>query len=169
MASPTLRAPPAASWPSLVAWLLACAAAGAIGAFASIEAKTFYAELARPAWAPPAGVFGPVWTVLYALMGVAAWLVWREREAPSRNAALTLFVVQLAVNALWSWLFFAWHRGALAFLDILVLLVLIVATLAAFWRIRPLAGALLLPYLGWVGFATALCYRVWQDNPAALG
>lgn len=157
------------AWPSLIAWLAVCAAVGAVGALASIDARAFYAELAKPSWAPPAGVFGPVWTVLYALMAVAAWLVGRERTAPSRNAALVLFVVQLAVNALWSWLFFAWHRGALAFGDILVLLVLIVATLAAFWRVRPLAGALLLPYLAWVGFATALCYRVWQDNPATLG
>lgn len=158
-----------APWGSLIGWLALCAAAGAIGAFASVDAREFYATLDQPAWAPPAGVFGPVWTTLYALMGVAAWLVWRERDAPTRNAALVLFVVQLAVNALWSWLFFAWHRGAFAFLDILVLLVLIVATLASFWKIRPLAGALLLPYLAWVGFATALCYRVWQDNPGKLG
>jgi tryptophan-rich sensory protein len=117
----------------------------------------------------PAAVFGPVWTVLYALMGVAAWLVWRERAAPGRRRALVLFVAQLAVNALWSWLFFAWHRGGLAFADIALLIVLVAATIAAFWRIRTLAGALLLPYLGWILFAAGLAYRVWQDNPALLG
>jgi tryptophan-rich sensory protein len=77
--------------------------------------------------------------------------------------------VQLALNALWSWLFFGWHRGALAFADILVLWTLIVATSVAFWRIKPLAGVLLVPYLLWVSFASALNYAVWQLNPQVLG
>jgi tryptophan-rich sensory protein len=77
--------------------------------------------------------------------------------------------VQLALNALWSWLFFGWHHGALAFADILVLLVLIVATLVAFWRISRLAGALLIPYFLWVSFASALNYSVWQLKPQVLG
>jgi tryptophan-rich sensory protein len=93
----------------------------------------------------------------------------RQRDDVDRNGALVLFVAQLAINALWSWLFFAWHRGALAFADIVVLLVLIAGTIALFWRVRPLAGALLVPYFAWVAFATALCYRVWQDNPRMLG
>jgi tryptophan-rich sensory protein len=80
-----------------------------------------------------------------------------------------LFLVQLALNALWSWLFFAWHRGALAFDDIVVLLVLVAATTLAYWRLRPLAGALLVPYLLWVGFACALNFAVWRLNPQALG
>ena len=158
-----------ASWGALVAWLAVAAAAAVVGGIASLDAPTFYARLARPSWAPPAGAFGPVWTMLYASMGVAAWLVWRERAAPGRRRALVLFVVQLAVNALWSWLFFAWHRGALAFADIVLLVGLVSATIVAFWRIRPLAGALLLPYLAWILFAAALAYRVWQDNPALLG
>lgn len=151
------------------AWLAVCFAAAAIGAAASIQASSFYLSLARPSWAPPASVFGPVWTVLYAAMAVAAWLVWREGGFRRARPALTLFLVQLALNALWSWLFFAWHRGAAAFGDIVLLWVLIVATLIAFWRIRPLAGALLVPYLLWVSFATALSYSVWQLNPQALG
>lgn len=153
----------------LVAWLGVCFAAAAIGAAASIRAGTFYAGLVRPEWAPPASVFGPVWTALYALMGVAAWLAWRAGGLAAARTALTLFVAQLAVNALWSWLFFAWHRGALAFADIVLLWILIVATLVAFWRIRPLAGALLVPYLAWVSFAAALNYAVWQANPQVLG
>ena len=160
---------PSASWGALAAWLGVAAAAAVAGAIASQDAAAFYQRLVRPSWAPPAAVFGPVWTILYVLMGVAAWLVWRERTAPGRRGALVLFTAQLAVNALWSWLFFAWHRGALAFADILLLIVLVVATIAAFWRSRPLAGALLLPYLGWIVFAAALAYRVWQDNPALLG
>ena len=155
-------------WLALAGWLLLTAAAGALGALASIDARDFYASLERPGWAPPAGVFGPVWTLLYLLMAVAAWLVWRERGFARARGALGLFIVQLGANALWSWLFFAWHRGAWAFADILVLLVLIVATLVAFWRIRKVAAVLLIPYLLWVMFATALNYSVWQLNPRLL-
>jgi tryptophan-rich sensory protein len=143
--------------------------AAALGGAASIEAGPFYGQLARPDWAPPAAIFGPVWTVLYLLMGVAAWLVWQVGGWRAARAALTLFLVQLAFNALWSWLFFGWHLGALAFVDILLLWALIVATLVSFWRIRPLAGGLLAPYLLWVSFAAALNYSVWRLNPQLLG
>lgn len=101
-------------------------------------------------------------------MGVAAWLVWRMDGFRAARTALTLFLVQLAANALWTWLFFAWHRGGLAFADIVLLWTLIVATLIAFWRIRPMAAALLVPYLAWVSFAAALNYTVWQMNPQTL-
>lgn len=153
----------------LVAWLLVCFIAAAVGGAASIQAGPFYTQLLRPAWAPPAAVFGPVWTVLYVLMGIAAWQVWRVDGFRAAKSALTLFLVQLALNALWSWLFFGWHRGALAFADIVLLLALILATLFAFWRIKPLAGALIVPYLLWVTFALALNYSVWQLNPRVLG
>jgi tryptophan-rich sensory protein len=153
----------------LVAWLITTVIAAGIGGAASIEAGPFYTQLVRPEWAPPSSVFGPVWTVLYALMGIAAWLVWRVAGFRAAKTALTLFLVQLALNALWSWLFFAWQRGALAFADILLLWALIVATLLAFWRIRPWAGALLVPYLVWVSFASALNCSVWQLNPQILG
>jgi benzodiazapine receptor len=152
----------------LVGWLAVVFVAAAVGAAASIEASSFYAQLVRPAWAPPASAFGPVWSVLYLLMGVAAWLVWRERSASHRGIALTLFVAQLCANALWSWLFFAWRKGAFAFVEVLVLLALIAATIAAFWRISRLAGALMLPYLAWVCLASALTWSVWQDNPEVL-
>lgn len=153
----------------LVAWLIVSFIAAAIGGAASIQAGPFYTQLVRPEWAPPSSIFGPVWTVLYALMGIAAWLVWRAGDFRATKFPLTLFLVQLALNALWSWLFFGWHHGALAFADILLLWALIVATLIAFWRIRRLAGALLFPYLLWVSFASALNYSVWQLNPQVLG
>jgi tryptophan-rich sensory protein len=153
----------------LIAWLAACFAAAAIGGIASIQAASFYAELVRPEWAPPATWFGPVWTVLYTLMGIAAWLVWRVGGFRAARSALTVFLVQLALNALWSWLFFRWMLGALAFVEIVLLWLLIVATLAGFWRISRAAGALLVPYLLWVGFATALSWSVWRLNPGALG
>lgn len=147
-------------------WLLVAFAAAAVGAIASVDAASFYARLAKPSWAPPGWVFGPVWTTLYALMGIAAWLVWR---APgSRRAALGLFVAQLAANALWSWLFFAWHRGALAAVEVLLLLGLIAATVMAFWRVSRLAALLMLPYLLWVGFASVLTWTVWRSNPGLL-
>jgi len=153
----------------LLGWLLVTFVAAAIGAIASIEARSFYLDLVRPSWAPPAGVFGPVWSVLYTLIGIAAWRVWRHGGFQAQRGALTLFLVQLTLNALWSWLFFAWHRGALAFVDIVLLLASIVATLIAFWRADRLGGALLLPYLAWVGFASALNFSVWQLNPQLLG
>jgi benzodiazapine receptor len=153
----------------LIGWFIVSFAASAVGAVASIQAKSFYSQLAQPAWAPPAFLFGPVWTVLYALMAIAAWLVWRSGGLHTNRIALSLFLVQLALNALWSWLFFAWQLGALAFVDIVLLWVLIVATLVSFWRVRPLAGALLIPYLLWVSFASALNYALWQLNPQVLG
>ena len=120
----------------------------------------------RPPRAPPPWVFGPVRSTLFVLMGVPAWLVWRSPG--SRRTALGLFGVQLVANALWSWLFFAWHRGALAMGEILVLLALIAATAVAFWRIRRVAGLLLLPYLLWVGFASVLTWTLWRSNPGLL-
>lgn len=102
-------------------------------------------------------------------MGIAAWLVWRAADFRAARFPIALFLVQLVLNAVWSWLFFRWHHGALAFADIVLLGVSIVATLIAFWRIRRLAGALLIPYLLWVIFASALNYSVWQLNPQVLG
>jgi tryptophan-rich sensory protein len=150
----------------LAAWLVVAFAAAAVGAVASVDAAQFYAQLSKPSWAPPAWLFGPVWSVLYALMGVAAWLVWRS---PGPKAgALGLFAAQLTANALWSWLFFAWHRGALAMVEILVLLALIFATVLAFRRISRAAALLLVPYLLWVGFASLLTWAVWRANPGLL-
>lgn len=153
----------------LIGWLVLSFAASAVGAAASIQAQSFYGQLVQPAWAPPPWVFGPVWTVLFALMAIAAWLVWRNGGLRSQSLALSLFLVQLVPNALWSWLFFAWRDGALAFADIILLWALILATLLSFWRVRPLAGVILVPYLLWVSFAAALNHALWQLNPQILG
>jgi tryptophan-rich sensory protein len=152
----------------LVGWLALTFAAAAIGAAASVGAGTFYQQLVRPEWAPPGWLFGPVWTVLYFLIGVAAWLVWRANGFRRAGVALVLFVVQLAANALWSWLFFVWKLGGPAFAEILLLWGLIVGTVVAFWRLHALAAALLLPYLAWVTFACALTFAVWKLNPGVL-
>lgn len=153
---------------ALAGWLGIVFVAGAIGAVASVQAPEFYLALERPAWAPPPSVFGPVWTVLYVMMGFAAWLS-RDASRPRLiRVARSLFVTQLVLNSLWSWLFFAWRQGALAFVEIAGLWILLVATVIAFWRIRPIAGALLVPYLLWVSFAAALNFSVWRLNPALL-
>ena len=161
------------SWLGLVGWMLSAAAAGAIGGIASRNAESFYASLVRPSWAPPASLFGPVWTTLYVLMGIAAWLVWRAERATHadravRQRGLVLFVVQLALNALWSWLFFEWRQGALAFGEVVVLLIAVLATMWHFGRVRALAAWCLVPYLGWITFAAALTWSVWQANPDLL-
>lgn len=153
----------------LVGWFVLTFACAAIGAVASAQAGTFYVQLHRPAWAPPAWLFGPVWSALYFLMAIAAWLVWRAHGFRRATAALSLFFLQLAANAIWTWLFFVWHQGALAFAEILLLWVLIAGTVVAFWRLQPLAAMLLLPYLAWVTFASALAFAMWKLNPAILG
>ena len=154
---------------ALLAWLAVTFVAAAVGTAASINAQSFYTQLVQPGWAPPGFVFGPVWTVLYTLMGLAAWLVWREGGLKTTRVALGLYLIQLVCNALWSWLFFVWNLGLLSFLEILLLLALILATTMSFWRIKPLAGALLMPYLLWVIFAAFLNYSLWRMNPQVLG
>ena len=153
----------------LAGWLFASFCTAAIGGAASINAGPLYQQMQRPDWAPPGAVFGPVWSVLYMLMAISAWLIWRNGGWRAARPALTLFMVQLIFNALWSWLFFGWRLGALSFADILLLWVLIVATLVSFWRISPLAGALLIPYLLWVSFASVLNWSIWQLNPQLFG
>jgi benzodiazapine receptor len=152
----------------LLGWLILCFGAAAIGAVASANANAFYAQLVRPAWAPPPWLFAPVWTVLYALMGVAAWLVWRVRGFKAARSALLLFIIQLVANALWSWVFFVWHQGGVAFAEVLLLWCLIVATTVSFRRHNPVAAGLLLPYLAWVTFAAALTFSTWRLNPGLL-
>lgn len=153
----------------LMAWLGASYAAAALGSVATFEAGAFYSQLSRPGWAPPGWLFGPVWSVLFSLMGVAAWWVWRVDGYKAARVALGLFAVQLVFNALWSWLFFRWQLGSVAFVEIILLWVAILATGIAFWRVRVLAGALLIPYLLWVGFAAVLNFSLWQLNPGLLG
>ena len=153
----------------LLAWLLLTFSAAAVGGFASASAGDVYRELVRPPWAPPGWLFGPVWSVLYLMMGVSAWIVWRKQGFAGAKLALVLFVTQLVANALWTWLFFVWLQGALALAEILLLWVLIAATIASFWWFSKLAAALLLPYLAWVSFASALTLALWRLNPAVLG
>lgn len=150
-------------------WLALVIFAAALGGLASANAGNFYNQLHQPSWAPPGWLFGPVWSVLYLMMSVAAWLVWKIHGFRGARLALSLFFIQLALNSLWTWLFFAWHLGALSFAEIVVLWISILATLISFWRLRSLAGALLIPYLAWVSFATVLAYAMWVGNKGVLG
>lgn len=152
-------------WVGLLVSIGICFAAAGIGSlFTTPEIRGWYAVINKPAWTPPAWLFGPVWTTLYAMMGVAAWLVWRERGFAGASLPLALFAAQLVLNTLWSVIFFGMRRTGLAFLDIALLWLAILATTLAFWPISRVAGALLLPYLLWVSFAAALNYSIWRTN-----
>jgi len=151
----------------LAGWLAASFATAWIGS--RYMPGVWYASLVKPSWNPPNAIFGPVWTVLYVLMGVAAWLVWRRAGfAGTGGAALGLFVVQLVLNALWSYLFFGLHRPGIALLDIVVLWVAILIVMVLFWREDRVAGALMLPYLAWVGFASFLNFVLWRLNGSPM-
>jgi translocator protein len=145
-----------------VGWLVVTFAAAAVGARFLPDA--WYARLTKPSWNPPNWLFGPVWTVLYILMASAAWLVWRKYGIAGALLPLAFFVLQLALNSAWSWLFFGRHRIAVALVDLAVLWVAILITLVLFWNRETLAGALLLPYLAWVTFAGVLNWTLWKLN-----
>jgi translocator protein len=139
--------------------------AGLIGSFFTIPSvNTWYVNLTKPLWNPPAWLFGPVWVTLYTLMGIAAYLIWQQRKGIETKRALIVYGLQLALNALWSILFFGLQNPGLAFLGIIVLLIFITITTIKFWKISTLAGILLLPYLVWVSFAAVLNYTIWQLN-----
>jgi len=140
------------------------AAAGLGAFFTSTSVSNWYPMLRKPSWNPPAWIFGPVWTVLYLMMAIAAWLVWRKRGFDSAAGALGLFALQLALNALWSLLFFGLRNPLAGLVDIVPLWAAILATLVCFWKISPLAGVLLVPYWLWVSFATALNFMIWRMN-----
>jgi tryptophan-rich sensory protein len=143
-------------------WFVLTFAAAAFGARFMPDA--WYKRLKKPTWNPPSWIFAPVWTILYLLMAAAAWLVWRQAGFGGALFPLTLFVAQLVLNAAWSWFFFGHHEIRRALIDIVVLWIGIVATVISFWRLVPLAGALMLPYLAWVSFATVLTWTIWQLN-----
>ncbi|MDP0400151.1 TspO/MBR family protein [Tsukamurella strandjordii] len=148
---------------ALLVSLICVGAVAAIGGAASADAAQEYGRLAQPSWAPPSWLFGPAWGVLYLLMAVAAWLVWRT-EPTFGNRAIQLYGAQLLVNLAWSPLFFGAEQRGWALVDILVLDVLVAATIAAFWRRDRRAAVLLVPYFAWILFATALNFSVWSLN-----
>jgi benzodiazapine receptor len=150
----------------LAVFVLICFAAGLGGLVTSPQIPGWYADLAKPAWTPPDWIFGPVWTLLYLMMAIAAWLVWRQDGFAGVKLPLALFAIQLVLNSLWSVLFFGLQSPGAAAVEIVLLWVAILATLIAFWRRSKLAGGMLMPYLAWVGFAAVLNFAIWRLNPA---
>jgi tryptophan-rich sensory protein len=130
----------------------------------SSSVRSWYVRLQKPAWTPPGWVFGPVWTVLYVSMGIAAWFVWRSRATAAITLPLSLFGVQLGLNLLWSFVFFSWRQPGWAFFEIVLLWLAVAATLLAFWPVSRPAAYLLVPYLSWVSYAAALNFAIWRAN-----
>ena len=148
--------------------LLSLALVGTVAVIGSLftarAIPDWYGALERPAWTPPNWLFGPVWTLLYAMMAVAAWLVYLKGGFAANRTTLVLYLTQLLLNALWTPLFFGAHLLGMAFFEIVLLWVLIVATIAVFFRVRALSGWLMVPYLVWVSYASALNFAIWRLN-----
>lgn len=142
-----------------------CEAVGGIGGLAgSAGIRDWLPQLDRPAYQPPDWVFGPVWTILYALMGVSLRLTWRGPRSPDRDRATRLFAVQLGLNALWTFVFFGLRSPAGGLVDAAALLVAVALTVRAMWPVSRVAALLLVPYLAWVAFATVLTAGIWRRN-----
>jgi len=151
-------------WAELIVALALCLGVGLLGAIATRQSLSdWYPALRKPEWNPPSWLFGPVWSILYVSMAVSAWIVWRIR-GPGGRLALSFFGLQLALNAVWSPLFFGFRSPALALVDIVFLWLAIVATIIAFRRSSRPAAFMMLPYLAWVSFAASLNFEIWKLN-----
>lgn len=149
----------------LVGFLIACfGVAGAGAAITATSVGGWYQTLAKPSFNPPDGVFAPVWNLLYAMMAIAAWRIWRAGGFARNRAAFALFALQLALNLGWSALFFGAQAIGLAFIEMIALWIAIVATTIVFWRRDNWAGVLMLPYAAWVAFALVLNAIIWRLN-----
>ena len=152
-------------WASLAIFIIVCLGAGGLGAIAtSPEIEGWYKTLEKPPWNPPDNVFGPVWTTLFVMMAIAAWMVWRSKGARPATIALALFTVQFILNIAWSWIFFGMHQPGWALVELVILWLAIVATTVAFYRRSNSAGWLMAPYLAWVSFAGVLNFTIWRLN-----
>jgi benzodiazapine receptor len=147
-----------------------CFGAGFLGSvFTTPSIPTWYAGLAKPSWTPPAWIFGPAWSVLYGMMALALWLIWRRGGVAMAKVPIVLFMVQLVLNVLWSLLFFGLRMPGVAFAEIVLLWLAILATMITFWRLNSTAGLLLFPYLIWTAFAGALNFALWHMNAGSMG
>ncbi len=166
MTTAPLRSPRPVEWPKLLLSVALCLAVGIVAGLATAGGvRDWYPTIAKPAWTPPNALFGPVWTLLYALMGVSLYLIWRAGRGDRDNrATLLLFAVQLALNAGWSFLFFSFQAPGPALVEIVLLWLAIAATITVARHLSRLAALLLVPYLLWVSFAFALNAAVWRLN-----
>jgi len=152
------------NWVLLIGFIVACNLIGALGAVWTSSDGTWYKNLSKPSFNPPSWVFGPVWTLLFSLMGVALYLVWVSPASQIRTIALVLFGVQFVLNVLWSYLFFGINNSLWSLVEIFVLLVGILATGIYFWFVNSYAGYLMIPYFVWVSFASFLNWSLWKLN-----
>ena len=146
----------------LLGFVGACALAASMGAV--FRPGDWYERLAKPSWRPPNRLFAPVWALLYLSIAVSGWLVWRTSGFAGAALPLAIYAVQLVLNAAWTPIFFGLHRIGSAFVEIVLLWLAIVATIAVFYPVHPGAAWLMLPYLAWVGFAAALNFAIWRLN-----
>ncbi len=154
-----------AEWIGLIVFIFVCLGAAGLGAVATTpEIDGWYKSLDKPTWNPPSYIFGPVWTTLYVMMAIAAWMVWRQAGLAAARLPLTLFAIQLVLNVAWSWIFFGMHQPGWALIDIGLLWLAILATTLLFINRSRAAGALMLPYLAWVSFASLLNFAIWRLN-----
>lgn len=157
---------PKVNWIKLISSILLCQAAEIIGSiFTFSSIPTWYRSLVKPIFSPPNYLFGPVWIILYTLMGISLYLIWQKGlKRKEIKEAITLFLIQLVFNSLWSIIFFGLRNIQLALVEILILLLLIIAVTVKFYRIDKRAAYLLLPYLLWTIFASVLNYSLWTLN-----
>ena len=149
----------------LVVAVVVCYCAALLGNLATMpQIPTWYAGIAKPPWTPPDWLFGPVWSLLYAMMAVAAWFIWRQSDWKTAKSPLLWFAAQLILNSLWSILFFGMQKPAWSMVEVFFLWLAILMTIRAFWPVSRLAAGLLIPYLIWVSFASVLNVAIWQLN-----
>lgn len=153
------------TWISLLNFIILCLALELIGSYWTNQSvSTWYRQLIKPMWTPPGWVFGPIWTILYIMIAIAGWLIYKAKHSHHRSLALMLYGSQLALNFIWSFLFFSLKSPILGLIDILLLSLLIILTIIKGWRVRSLAGILLIPYLIWVIYAASLNAGIWILN-----
>ena len=146
----------------VILWIFISFIPAIVGGF--FKPGSWYLEIIKPEWTPPGWIFGPVWFLLYLIMGISASIIWKLKNTYNIMLPIVFFIIQLILNALWSWIFFGRHELLYSVIDIVVLLIMIIVTIILFYRINKKAGLILLPYLLWVGFATVLNYNIWLLN-----
>ena len=152
------------NWGLLIGFILLCNLIGASGAFLGSADTSWYKSLKKPSFNPPSWIFGPVWTILFSLMGIALYFVYSAPSSEIRTIALILFGVQFIFNVLWSYLFFGLNNPLYSLIEIIVLLIFIIITGIYFFKVNQTSGYLLIPYALWVGFASFLNYSLWRLN-----
>ena len=153
------------NWFRLIVSLVMCQLAGIIGTFFTVNSiSTWYASLNKPSFNPPGWIFGPVWITLYILMGISFYLIWMKKDNCNFKLLSSLFLIQLILNSLWTIIFFGLHSPFYAFIEIIILWIMILLCIILFYKISKISSYLLIPYLLWVSFASILNFFLWKLN-----